>query len=238
MKTSAKVIKLGLLAATMLSAPGVALAQTPPPPPAEPAAESEPTEILVLGKNIPEPQRDTSEVVTVLTAEDLARTGDDNAAAALTRLSGLSVISGKFVFVRGLGDRYSQALLNGSPLPSPEPLRRTVPLDLFPSNILEGAIVQKTFSPDYPGEFGGGVINLQTLKTPEKPFLSVGLGTGANLVSTGKDGLVYEGTNRDWTTFGGGLRDIPAPLQSAINSGKFINGTNFTPGELQTIGRS
>ncbi len=240
MKMSAHAFKLGLLAATMLSAPGVALAQTPPPPPAEePAAsESEPTEILVLGKNIPEPQRDTSEVVSVLTAEDLARTGDDNAAAALSRLSGLSVVSGKFIFVRGLGDRYSQALLNGSPLPSPEPLRRTVPLDLFPSNILGGAIVQKTFSPDFSADFGGGVINLQTTKAPEDPFLTIEFGTGANLVSTGKNGLVYQGSDRDWTTFGGAIRNVPEPLQAALDSGRFINSANFTPTELQTIGRS
>lgn len=234
-------IKLSLLTATMLSAPAVALAQTPPPPPPsaeEPAADVEPEEILVLGKNIPEPQRDTSEVVTVLTAEDLARTGDDTAAAALTRLSGLSVVSGKFVFVRGLGDRYSQALLNGSPLPSPEPLRRQVPLDLFPSNILEGAVVQKTFSPNYPGEFGGGVIDLQTLRKPEEPFLDVKLGAGLNTFSTAKNGLVHRGTSGDFTGLGGELRDVPDALQSAFDSGRFINLTNFTATELQTIGRS
>ena len=238
-RTSA-LIKLSLLTATMLSAPGVALAQTPPPPPpAEDAvSEAEPTEILVLGKNIPEPQRDTSEVVTVLTAEDLARAGDDNAAAALTRLSGLSVVSGKFVYVRGLGDRYSQALLNGSPLPSPEPLRRQVPLDLFPSNILAGAVVQKTFSPDYPGEFGGGVIDLQTLRTPEEPFLNIELGSALNSVSTGKSGLVYEGSKRDWTGFSGSVRDVPGPLQAAFDSGRYVNATNFSANELQTIGRS
>lgn len=240
LKTTA-LIKLSLLTATMLSAPAFALAQTPapPPPPAEePAAEVEPEEILVLGKNIPEPQRDTSEVVTVLTAEDLARAGDDTAAAALTRLSGLSVVSGKFVYVRGLGDRYSQALLNGSPLPSPEPLRRQVPLDLFPSNILEGAVVQKTFSPDYPGEFGGGVIDLQTLRKPEEPFLDVQVGVGLNTVSTGKNGLVYEGSRNDWTGFGGAIRDVPDALQAAFDSGRYVNSTNFSAAELQTIGRS
>jgi outer membrane receptor protein involved in Fe transport len=233
-------IKLSLLTATMLSAPGLALAQTPPPPPPaeEAGSDVEPSEILVLGKNIPEPQRDTSEVVTVLTAEDLARSGDDNAAAALTRLSGLSVVSGKFVYVRGLGDRYSQALLNGSPLPSPEPLRRQVPLDLFPSNILEGAVVQKTFSPDYPGEFGGGVIDLQTLRKPEEPFLNFELGVGMNTVSTAKNGLVYEGSKSDWIGFGGAVRNVPDALQAAFDSGRYVNGTNFTATELQTIGRS
>ena len=111
--------------------------------------------VVVRGQFIPEPQRETSQVATFLSTEDLARQGDSNAALALTRLSGLSIVSGRFAFVRGLGDRYSSALLNGSPLPSPEPLRRTVPLDLFPSSVLAGAAVQKTFSANYPGEFGG-----------------------------------------------------------------------------------
>ena len=96
-----------------------------------------------------------SRIANFLSMEDLDRTGDSNAAQALMRLTGLSVASGRYVYVRGLGDRYSAALLNGASLPSPDPLRRQVPLDLFPSNILAGATVQKTFSPNYPGEFGG-----------------------------------------------------------------------------------
>lgn len=134
MKTHRSMKKAALLISTMLSALTFAAAQ----PPAEPVDE-----IVVVGRNIPDPQRNTSEVVSVLTADDLARTGDDNAALALTRLSGLSLVGGRFVYVRGLGDRYSSALLNGAPLPSPEPLRRQVPLDLFPSNILAGATVQR-----------------------------------------------------------------------------------------------
>lgn len=228
--------KLGLLVGTMLSTTTLALAQTTPPPPAD--AQEEPTEILVLGKNIPDPQRDTSEVVSVLTAADLERTGDDNAAAALTRLSGLSVVGGKFVYVRGLGDRYSSAQLNGSPLPSPEPLRRQVPLDLFPSNILSGALVQKTFSANNPAEFGGGIINLETVKSPDKAFLTLKVGTGLNSVSTGRDGLTYRGSRNDWTGLGGSIRNLPGAVQSAINSGRRINGANFQPSQLETIGES
>ncbi len=79
--------------------------------------------------------------------------------------------------MRGLGDRYSLALLNGSPLPSPEPLRRAIPLDLFPTDVVASSLVQKTYSPNFPGEFGGGVINLTTLLRSEStPFLNVNLG--------------------------------------------------------------
>jgi len=217
-----------LLATTMLAPASAALAQ-------DQAAESGlnttagpnaviADEIIVRGVNIPDPQRATSQVATFLSAEDLARTGDDNAALALTRLSGLSVVGGKFAYVRGLGDRYSAARLNGSPLPSPEPLKRTVPLDLFPSNILQGAAVQKTYSPNYPGEFGGGIIDLETLRTPSENFLNVRLGVGLNTVTTGQDGLFVNGGDLDWLGYDDGLRSIPGPLQQAIDNGEALEG--------------
>src|SRR3546814_11042727 len=78
------------------------------------------------------------------------------------RVTGLSLVGDGRVFVRGLGDRYSLALLNGLPLPSPEPLSRVVPLDIFPTSVIASSLVQKTYSANYPGEFGGGVINLTT----------------------------------------------------------------------------
>jgi len=226
--------------------PSLVSAQAAPAAPSKPAeapaAGEEPEQdvevVVVRGRFIPEPQRVTSEVANFLSAADLARTGDDNAAAALTRLTGLSVVSGRFVYVRGLGDRYSSALLNGSPLPSPEPLRRQVPLDLFPSNILNGATVQKTFSPNYPGEFGGGVIDLRTLKAPNEDSLTLKAGAGFNSETTGKTGLVYEGHRMDWTGVDTDLRRLPQPVRDAVSTGKRINDTNFTPKQLEFIGES
>src|SRR3546814_14160259 len=81
--------------------------------------------------------RATPEVVSVLASADIARTGEGDISGALQRVTGLSVVGGGFVYVRGLGDRYSLALLNGSPLPSPEPLKRVIPLDIFPSNVID-----------------------------------------------------------------------------------------------------
>jgi len=230
---SASLQKL-LLLTSMLVAPSIAMAQTPPTD----ETYSEEDEIVVLGVNIPEPMRETSEVVTFLSSEDLERTGDSTASEALTRLTGLSVVSGRFVFVRGLGDRYSSALLNGSPLPSPEPLRRSVPLDLFPSNILDGASVQKTFSPNYPGEFGGGIIDLRTITIPRDPFLSLKLGSSVNTEATLRRGLIYNGSDTDWTGFDDGLRDIPGPLADAIAQNQLISDVNFSTAELEAIGES
>lgn len=240
MKLPSMSLQRFLLLTSILFAPSLAMAQTPPPaeqPPAEEAVEEE-GEIVVLGRFIPEPMRETSEVATFLSTEDLERTGDATAADALVRLTGLSVVSDRFVFVRGLGDRYSSALLNGSPLPSPEPLRRTVPLDLFPSNILAGATVQKTFSPNYPGEFGGGVIDLRTLAIPADPFLNFKVGTSANTETTLRRGLIYHGSDTDWLGYDDGLRDIPGPLASAIGQNLLISDVNFTPDDLEAMGES
>ncbi|MDZ7896306.1 MAG: TonB-dependent receptor plug domain-containing protein [Sphingobium sp.] len=106
----------------------------------------------------------------MLSSADIARTGEGDIAGALQRVTGLSVVGNGLVYVRGLGDRYSSSLLNGSPLPSPEPLKRVVPLDIFPTNVIASAVVQKSYSANYSGEFGGGVINLTTKALPEKTF--------------------------------------------------------------------
>ena len=121
----------------------------------------------------------------MLGAADIARTGEGNIAGALGRVTGLSVVGNGFVYVRGLGDRYSLALLNGSPLPSPEPLKRVVPLDIFPSSIIASSLVQKSYSANFPGEFGGGVINLTTKAVPREPFLTIGGSIGGNSETTG-----------------------------------------------------
>ena len=177
------------------------------------------TPIVVIGRYIPEPIRESSEVLSVLSSEDLARTGEGDAAGALQRVSGLSLVGGRFVYVRGLGERYSLALLNGSPLPSPEPLKRTVPLDLFPTSILASSLVQKTYSVNYTGEFGGGVINLTTRAVPDEPFITFSGSLSGNSETTLQTGYTYFGSDSDWTGFDDGTRDIPAIVQTALDSG-------------------
>ena len=250
MKTVTLTLTGVLLATSALIAPGLAYAQTAPasqsPTAQTPAVEAEPEadetqldEVVVLGRFIPTPNRESPEVAAFLTAEDLERTGDANVAQALTRVTGLSIVEGRFIYVRGLGERYSSALLNGSPLPSPEPLQRVVPLDLFPSEILAGVTVQKSYSVSYPGEFGGGVIDLQTLSTPAEPFFSMSASVSGNTESTSKDNLIYFGSRTDFTGFDDGTRDVPGPLQLAFNSGRRIgdNG-NYTASQLRLIGQS
>jgi outer membrane receptor protein involved in Fe transport len=165
--------------------------------------------------------RQTPQVVSVLSGADIARTGEGDIAGALQRVTGLSVVGNGFVFVRGLGDRYSLALLNGSPLPSPEPLRRVVPLDIFPTGVIASALVQKSYSVNYPGEFGGGVINLTTPAVPRESFLDVGLSASGDVESTFQLGYSYYGSELDPFGFDDGTRDFPAALRSAMVGGAF-----------------
>jgi TonB-dependent receptor len=172
-------------------------------------------EIVVRGRNIPNVVKNTPQVVSVLSTADIARTGEGDIAGALQRVTGLSVVGNGFVYVRGLGDRYSSALLNGSPLPSPEPLRRAVPLDIFPTNVIASALVQKSYSANYPAEFGGGVINLTTRAVPKAAFIEVEGSLGIDTVTTREIGYVYDGGAYDWTGFDDGERRVPGYIVQA-----------------------
>ncbi|MDX2143255.1 MAG: TonB-dependent receptor [Rhodospirillaceae bacterium] len=230
MKRYGTLAAVGLLSTTALTGIAPVMAQEA----AQPVIE----ELVVRGRFIPEPKRETSEISSFLGEVDFQRQGDSNVALSLRRVTGLSLVNGKFIYVRGLGERYSNAILNGSPLPSPEPLRRVVPLDLFPTSIMASAAAQKTFSPQYSGEFGGGLIEIKTKSTPDEEFFEVGVSGGFNTETTWRDGLLYDGGSRDWTSFDSGIRKIPGALRAAIDANRRLNSNNFTPAELQTIGRS
>lgn len=244
MKFNTLPLRALLIASTAILAPAAALAQTDTPVESgAEAAASDNTdlqmqEIVVLGRHIPEVLRETSEVAAFLAPEDLIRQGDSDAAAALARVTGITVAEGRFVYVRGLGERYSAARLNGSQLPSPEPLQRVVPLDLFPTKILENVLVQKTYSVEYPAEFGGGIIDLRTLNIPKESFLELSVGGSVNTETSGKDGITYYGSETDSLGFDNGTRKIPAPVRRAMSTGQRIQNSNFTDAELQHMGQA
>ena len=159
-----------------------------------------------------EEKRSSAGIADILGAEQISRAGDSDAAGALKRVTGLTLVDGKFVYVRGLGERYSSALLNGAQIPSPDPTRRVVPLDLFPTDLLSGIVVQKTWSADMPGEFAGGTVQLRTRGAPEGFLLRVQGGIGHADGTTGSDGLRYDGGGGDWTGADDGSRDAPVGL--------------------------
>ena len=194
-------------------------------------------ELVVSGSFIPDAKRNTSEISAVLDSSSIERAGDDNIAIALTRLAGLSLVRGKYVYVRGLGDRYSSASLNGLNLPSPEPLKRVVPLDLFPTSIIESSVVQKTYSADMPGEFGGGMVEIKTKAVPLDRIFEFSASTSFNTATSLKDdGLMYDG-GEDSLGYDNGIRSIPSGVQNAINNNLKLDRSNFNSTQLANFGR-
>lgn len=187
-----------------------------------------------------EERRDSASVAEVLGADQIAKAGDSDAAGALSRVTGITVVGGRYVYVRGLGERYSSTQLNGSNLPSPDPERRVVPLDLFPASAIKGITVQKTFSPDLPGEFGGGAVQIETRDIPEELSLSVGLSgryvTGSSFV----DGLSSGGGGTDFLGFGAGARALPDEFRELAKTQIIRQGDRFNPGltaeDLERLG--
>ncbi len=198
-----KAITAALLGSTGLLSGGLAVAQE---------LDIPIDEIVVRGVNIPDEKRATSEISAILDETSFDRTGDSDIAEALRRVTGISLSQGRFVVVRGLNERYSSVTINGSPLPSPEPLRRVVPLDIVPTSILSGSLVQKTYSPQFSAEFGGGLVELRTKGIPDEPFFEIGGSIGIDLVTSGKNGLIHDGGKRDWLGFDDGTRNTPTLL--------------------------
>ena len=159
-------------------------------------------------------QKNSATVVDGMNAETFKKTPDSKASDVLKRISGASVQDNKFVVIRGLSDRYNFALLNGASLPSSESDRKAFSFDLFPSNMLDNLLITKTATPELPGEFAGGVININTTEPKEKNFQNIQISTSYNTISTFKNFKTYEGTSTDFLGYGTAGRSIPDGVAS------------------------
>ncbi len=146
-----------------------------------------------------------------ISSDQISRSSDSNAAEALRRITGVSIQDGKFPVVRGLGDRYTNTQVNNAPIPSPEPDKRTVPLDLFPAALLENITASKIFTPDLPGTFAGGSLNIKTRAYPDKRVLNLKFAVKQNTNWIGDNIFIYTGDKgqNDFWGFDDGTRDIP-----------------------------
>lgn len=113
-------------------------------------------------------QKKASLVLDGISAEQFSRNGDSDAAAAMKRVTGVTVEGGKYVYVRGLGDRYSKTALNSGSVPGLDPDKNSVQMDLFPANLIDNIVVYKTFSPELPASFSGGYIDISTKDFPDR----------------------------------------------------------------------
>ena len=153
-------------------------------------------------------------VVEIIGKETFSKSPNSNAAEIFKRVSGASVQDNKFVVVRGLSDRYNFALLNGASLPSSESDRKAFSFDLFPANMIDNLMITKSATPDLPGEFAGGVININTTEPKSKNFQNIQITSAYNTLSTFKNFKTYEGSSTDFLGYGTSARAIPEGLPS------------------------
>ncbi|MGQ0502345.1 MAG: TonB-dependent receptor domain-containing protein [Panacagrimonas sp.] len=180
-------------------------------------------EVVATARYVPDTstalEKSSDTVLDAISEQEIAIAGDSDAAAALTRVTGVTIVN-DLVFVRGLGDRYSATYVNNGAVPSPDPSRRAIGLDIFPSDILGGISVQKTYSADLPGDFSGGAILLNTRGIPEEFGISLGVSSGGNSRATTQDGLGYAGGGTDWLGRDDGTRDIPDLARQLTHNGR------------------
>lgn len=169
-----------------------------------------------------------------ISAEEIRQSVASDAAGVLQKVTGVSVVDSGFVFVRGLGERYSSTMLDNAVIPTTEPEKRVVPLDLFPSKLIESIKVVKSYTPDLPGEFSGGVVQLSTVDFPKEKVLKFSATTGFNTVTTRKRFLSYPGGATDAFGFDNGSRSLPSLIPSDT---RLIQG-RYTAAELQRFGQS
>jgi TonB-dependent receptor len=144
----------------------------------------------------------------ILGSEQISRVGDSNVATALLRVPGVTLVDNQYVYVRGLGERYSSVLLNGAAVPSPELTRNVLPLDSIPASIVRSLKVQKSYSPDLPAHFGGGNVDISTKSIPDELLFELSVGTGMNTESD-NDGLSYRS--------GGSTTGLPKTIDHALD---------------------
>jgi hypothetical protein len=162
-------------------------------------------------------------------AEQIGRIGDSTVAIALTRVPSVTLVDDKFVFVRGLGERYSSTRLNGAMVPSPDLSRNVLPLDIFPTSIVESLAIQKVPSADKPAAFGGGSIDIRTTGIPDDFVFSVELGSGINTGSS--DFLTYDGGSDDHFGTDDGTRTLSPNIVKALDQYR----GNFAPYNISDI---
>lgn len=175
-------------------------------------------------------QKYSSNIVDGISSELISKNNSTDGTDVLKRMTGVTITDGKYAFVRGVSDRYNNTLLNGANLPSTDPEKKSFSYDIFPANLIENLITAKTFSPDKPGDFSGGLIQINTIEFPSDFNLNVSVSTGFNTLTSFKNYTGYSGGKTDFYGIDDGTRDYP----TIINDSKVVKG-NFTSDELKEI---
>ncbi|WP_179957517.1 TonB-dependent receptor domain-containing protein [Exilibacterium tricleocarpae] len=214
----------GALTMAIAAASPIAFAQEEPETPAE-QTDTQPSqpmeEVVVLqrlktaAEDLVFEKQEEAFVADKLGIEQISRAGDSDLGSALRRVTGLTLVDGKFIYVRGLGERYSSTQLNGAAVPSPDLSRNVIPLDLFPANVVSSLSIQKSYSPDMPAAFGGGDIDIRTRSIPNEFIFNIEAGTGWNSNSS-DDAITYNGGDDDNFGTDDGTRALSSQIKQAI----------------------
>ncbi|MDR8390552.1 TonB-dependent receptor [Aliifodinibius sp. S!AR15-10] len=187
-------------------------------------------------------KKKSANLVDGISAERFRRVGDSNAAGALKRVTGVSVEGGKYVYVRGLGDRYTKTMLNSVDIPSLDPNRNSLQIDIFPTNLINNMVITKTAVAEMPADFTGGIVNIETKDFPGEPIFDVSASIDYNpSMHFNNNYLTYEGSDTDFLGFDNGARElpngadaenIPTPISGASEeqANNFVNSFNPTLG--------
>jgi len=164
-------------------------------------------------------QKNSTGLLDGISSQAIKRSGDGDVGGAIKRVSGVSVVDGKHVYVRGLGDRYSRTILNGISIPGLDPDRNSVQLDVFPTNLIDNIIVHKSFSPNLPGDFTGGMVDILTKDFPDAKTLTFSASGAYNpSMHLNSNFITYEGGSTDFLGFDDGTRALPLSTDLDIPS--------------------
>lgn len=162
-------------------------------------------------------KRNAANLMDGISASTFRQIGDGDAAAAVKRVTGVSIEGGKYIYVRGLGDRYTKTVLNGVDIPGLDPDRNSIQMDIFPTNVIDNIIVSKSFTADLPADFTGGVVDIETKDFPEEKTMRLSLSGGLNpSMHFNSNYLKYDGGKTDWLGFDDGTRAIPTDGRTDI----------------------
>ena len=185
-------------------------------------------------------ERRNAQVITDnIGSQEMRANGDSDAAAAMSRVTGMSLVDNQYVYVRGLGERYSNTTLAGSTLPTTEPDKKVVALDLFPAGLIDSVQVAKSYSPDKSAEFAGGLVQIVPLKLPTQPVVDVSFGLNFYSTATGKSIPLSPLDGRDYWGFDDGARALPAgfPDRKLLRQGLYTPAIGVSAAEITQLGR-
>ena len=185
-------------------------------------------------------RRNAPVITDNLGSEEMKANADGDAAAAMSRVTGLSVVDNQYVFVRGLGERYSNTTLAGAVIPTTEPDKKVVPLDMFPAGLLDSVQVNKSYSPDRSAEFAGGLVQIVPLKLPRQAVVDFSYGLSHVSTATGKSIPLSPIDGNDVFGYNRGARSLPSsiPPNKIVRRGIYTPDAGYSPEQTAAFGRA